>query len=133
MREIKFRAWCNNMKMMIYEGEQCGHVEYDTNPLRAVNMILNEDDYGFDFMQYTGSNTKDGKEIYEGDILKASNGEKGLYTVVWSEHENGFRRQYKFIQKYKGKSWEETSMLPIHSNYFKVVGNIYEDKHLLED
>ncbi|KHO32945.1 YopX family protein, partial [Clostridium tetani] len=65
MREIKFRAWDKNLNMMIYNKEQTGCIKYDTNPVDVVNAILNQDDYGYVFMQYTGLKDKNGVEIYE--------------------------------------------------------------------
>lgn len=56
MREIKFRAWDNNRKEMFYD---C--LNSMGNPDRRI---------GKTFMQYTGLQDKNGKEIYEGDTVR---------------------------------------------------------------
>lgn len=70
-----------------------------------------------------------GREIYESDILRPKNNEKRFYAVVWKGE--GFCRRYKFIQKYLGEEWEEMTYIPVYPDAHKVVGNIYEDDHLL--
>lgn len=57
-RDIKFRAWSSGE--MLY-------------PIRLDEMVLEEKSWTFtgsiEFMQYTGLLDKNGKEIYEGDIV----------------------------------------------------------------
>ncbi|RIJ64109.1 YopX family protein [Rummeliibacillus sp. POC4] len=83
MREIKFRAWEKDLKVMVYNNELCGHIGYNCNPVRALNIILNEDDYGYEFMQYTGLKDKNGREIYEGDVLLFNNTHPNAYLENW--------------------------------------------------
>ena len=60
MREIKFRAFYEFGKEMIYWDEV----------KNWICLQLNENDPDFHLMQYTGLKDKNGKEIYEGDILE---------------------------------------------------------------
>ena len=73
MRELRFRVWDNEKKELVYFAND----DWDI--------------YGHsgDIMQYTGLKDKNGKEVWEGDILKVtisptiSSG--CLYTVYWND------------------------------------------------
>jgi uncharacterized phage protein (TIGR01671 family) len=117
MRKIKFRYW--DGENMI-DGDSLAFEEY-----APITHLLTREGT----MQYTGSEDSKSVEIYEGDILGHSNGEKGFYEVVWKD--SAFQRKYTFIRKYQGESWKETSYMPMHARSFKVVGNIHENAELL--
>lgn len=84
----------------------------------------------FSLMQYTGIKDKNGVEIYEGDILKY----KFLYD-----------RRFKHVSLVKFMEIEASfgikdiygNEIPLYritaNNYFEVIGNIYENKNLLEE
>lgn len=81
--------------------------------------------------QFTGLKDKNGCEIYEGDILKPiRSSAKGVYTVVW--YNNGFMIEFKFQRRFMGKKYEDKNHLPIYSDSYEVIGNIYENSELLE-
>lgn len=63
MREIKFRAWnpTKNRMSAPYEPLGNGYLNGTRPTFWPKNMV---------FMQYTGLRDKNGKEIYEGDILR---------------------------------------------------------------
>ena len=69
MREIKFRFWDNDIKKMFYDIEEIEY-RYDcvvvSDGFEIQTLVLSE----VKQMQYTGLKDKNGKEIYEGDILK---------------------------------------------------------------
>ena len=66
-------------------------------------------------MQFTGLTDKNGKEIYEGDIVRYRD---GIYKVDWFE--NGFYL-FRDVRAKFDIWWVDT----------EVVGNIYENPELL--
>lgn len=118
MREIKFRVWDKFNKNM------CNTLEIDFNKKSVTVMFRNVLANKFEFdevelMQYTGLKDKNGKEIYEGDLLPALYGPQ---LVQWNEdsacwdgvRENGYDTP---------SSW---------CSQREVIGNIHENPSLLE-
>lgn len=67
MREIKFRAWhVDHGDMVYFDNERVANDSVQSGHLARL-MCGNHPD-GF-LMQYTGLKDKNGKEIYEGDVL----------------------------------------------------------------
>lgn len=131
MREIKFRAWdITNGKIIYFEEkifnkkpytEASSFSQYESHPIYH-ELIL---------MQSTGLKDKNGKEIYEGDIVKF--GDNKIYENTHAKVEFSSRRAqyiYFFIDgKYK---YECTDMYDEGRSY-EVVGNIYENTELLKE
>lgn len=123
MREIKFRAWHKEKKII---GKVLGidilHKEiYFSN--ENINCYEYTEFKDIELMQYTGLKDMREKEIYEGDILFESFGEK-YYKVVF---ENGsFRAEFE-------RDFEEYSfdLIDVVAQGCEIVGNIYENPELL--
>ena len=126
MREIKFRTWLKEERKMV-------NVEtlfIGINRLCFGNSKT-EDLFFRDFeevelMQYTGLKDKNDKEIYEGDILFFRD-ENTKYVVVWQDA--AFIIKSIEIRKYS----EEMCWLDDTEICCEIVGNIYENKNLLEE
>ena len=130
MKEIKFRAWCVSRKKMIYNcmiGGAKGKV-FGGNG-QFIGLIKN-----VPVMQYTGLKDKNGKEIYEGDIIELyfdNHTWKGIVEYgIFAQFlvncivSNGGVWDFSICGVYE----EVTNRL----QNFKVIGNIYENKELLE-
>ena len=127
MREIKFRAWDTENKEMLevenlYFNEMNGQVEIKT---RIYSDYFNEEE--MILMQYTGLKDKNGKEIYEGDIVKSililDNGIKlrtNIDVVEWKKEECCFMLT--------------NDIRHFHNNLeMEVIGNIFENGDLLKE
>ena len=131
-REIKFRAWLKEEKKMVnvetidFSEKSIQHLE--KNEIIDAYLLRTTFLEDIDLMQYTGLKDKNGKEIYEGDILKYNfpyDGRlKHISLVKFVETEASFG-----IKDIYGNE------IPLYritaNNYFEVVGNIYENPELL--
>lgn len=116
-REIKFRAWDTIQKRMFYAGECKFSLDlsgglFDDEMSPPLNVS-----YRFVLMQYTGLEDKNGKEIYEGDIVKRGKLGNLIKAVKWAE--NSSHCGWNIV----GSSWRFYQP--------EVIGNIYENPDLL--
>lgn len=115
MREIKFRCWNKEMnKMFPFED----NLVYGTSNRPSLVIHLNNPNEVW--LEYTGLKDKNGKEIYEGDIVNI--GKPLIGSVVWDCEEAGFRIDLQGMKTY----------IPIYKDTVEVIGNIYENSELLK-
>lgn len=115
MREIKFRAWDTDNKTMTHFGF------YD-----VPEMYSDKDTV----MQFTGLKDKNGKEIYEGDVLMypATDG-RGKGSVEWSDSFCSW-----MLARADYSETFSSFAYPRHTDgtcRFEIIGNIYENPELL--
>ena len=144
MREIKFRAWDKKQKRMIYNVasihfEKSGELlcisefvagRYFPKDIFADNIIL---------MQYTGLKDKNGREIYEGDIVKVKNhtfGEKYrnyLCFMVNRDKRTGAWELFFINNKGKMEVAPDWANTDLYEGKVEIIGNIYENPELLKE
>lgn len=128
-REIKFRAWIGEHKK-IYD---VNHIVFNAGEVRGIRAtwiksetnkkyIYNFSMKQFVLMQFTGLHDKNGKEIYEGDILewdaKDDNGKKVITDVrfekgafVDDDVENEPIGSWNIEKEVLGNVWENPELL----------------------
>ena len=122
MRTHKYRAWDIKKKKMIYNP----FVYDDNETLAEWSMVrLNEalKDKRFVYLEYTGLCDLNSKKIFEGDIVNTK-----AIDRFWRNVEIKWHKKNAMFVVGKGES-----------NYFsldyiddcEVIGNVYEDSHLL--
>ena len=138
MQKVKFRAWFKNEGEMknvainnVYEGNKT-YLHLSPLPMNDYKPI--------DLMQYTGLKDKNGREIYEGDIVRfvdfdSSGGQRadreitgvikyqsGLYEIWKNNDSEFFDSDGAFILNH---AW-------LQDDEFEVIGNIYENSELTD-
>ena len=136
---IKFRAWDKTKNKMVKVGElrwkERGTFIGGGDTWFADNLMVLAETWSKDVMQFTGLKDKNGKDIYEGDILQFKSQSlldswagKKMATMVariyWNQEELAF---YIINKKAEFKPNMRTD-----NNQFEIIGNIYENPNLIK-
>jgi uncharacterized phage protein (TIGR01671 family) len=122
MREIKFR------------GKRTGTWHYfdltgSTGWAKELLNLIGDQESAFVFdtplEQYTGLKDRNGKEIYEGDIVRSHNG--ALMGVVIYQ-----APAFVIKRNARAKTWGEFILAPQENQFQEVIGNVHENPELIE-
>jgi uncharacterized phage protein (TIGR01671 family) len=121
MRHISFRAWDKKEKEMIDLDSLEIYEDLDRRGFYTLGEVLNSEEWIV--MQSTNLTDKDGKEIYEGDLVKKHGPYKGEIAIVewqdplWGDGDTG------------GSGYP---LLEDDSHLYEVIGNVWQNQDLIK-
>ena len=132
MNSIKFRAWDGRNEQLAYsDREDCFYIDkkgafFMYAVPKSESGLITEYYKSYDLMQFIGLKDGDNNELYQGDIIEDH---IGIGVIVWCDKNCSFKVSYR-----KGNmgKW----FLDYTDNELKTIlriGNVYEDKGLLND
>ena len=128
----KFRAWMKSLKWMC----DVTNISFDSKFVDICQQgdterytEMSVEFYEITLMQSTGLFDKNGKEIFEGDILACKTDDEVInLNVFWDEEHALFMFESK-----KYNEQEPLAELVENNTYpFEIIGNVYENPELLE-
>lgn len=123
MREIKFRAWDGEEMQYNPAINEGGHLNDDIQ--RMIESL------GYTLMQYTGLKDKNGRDIYEGDIVDFYC--RRDYDPTAPFYINRRKRKVvKWISNTHKNTINIRQTADQNIAYHEVIGNIYENSDLLK-
>jgi len=118
-RVIKFRAWDKELKTM-YSWEAMLAI-FELGDLNKNTTSALSQNAGIVFMQFTGLKDKNGKEIFESDIIKTP---RDIFEVIYKDCEFGRETTNGIVSLVTVRNYEGEEL--------EIIGNIYENPEILK-
>ena len=132
MREVKFRAF-DKIKCQIAQVLKLDlwGANFEQRNVYLLNGGVSRHIGEFELMQFTGLKDKNGKEIYEGDVLSEpiqidEEWTNSAIPVIWSDEKSAFCVDFSF-----DKDGSFIEYLSENCSEMEIIGNIYENPELL--
>lgn len=128
MRQIKFRAWDKEKSVLLFQDDDFAYVR--TDGIDMVREGIRSPNLDVELMQFTGLFDKNGKEIYEGDIVTASFSKDFKAKIIYDDDQTSYWLEYE----QEGFMKPCTQMLLkrlVLNHELEVIGNIHENPELL--
>ena len=128
----KFRAWDKKLQTML----DVSLIDFKKGVLVGEHWKFGETNFmSFDeieLMQSTGLKDKNGKEIFEGDILRVTDEHSWLEVVSYSQEKAMFVTE-EINREFKVPESPLYDLFNTNIFKFKIIGNIYENPEFLEE
>ena len=127
----KYRAYDGSSLNRMYQPDEVlvgdGNIWIIDEDSVVGEWIVNND---LELMQSTGLKDKNGKEIFEGDILACKTDDEVINLNIFWDEEHAL---FMFESKKYNKQEPLAELVENNTYPFEIIGNIYENPELLED